>query len=346
MAARAREPLPEPGPHSAILEIAAERQRLKAARAGQPRHGGAILSAVIILGTIFTRAATPMPASTIVEAAPISVLAKPIREPPRMPAPSQPLALVAPQPPTLATSDIAQCQAPEGVDLVSVRAQRTRRAIGPAVYTTLDEPQMRQALLAAAKAQFKSLAIYNAAYLGLAYPAGDVPSFYGVCTDVIVRAYRSLGIDLQTLVHVTGVGGADRAIDHRRTETLRKFFALHARSVPVVQRAGTFLPGDIVTYYRPQNRSSTAHMAMVSDRIGPSGQPMIIHNRGWGVQEEDALFVDQMTGHYQFFALKPDLAQRMEAVLSGAGLRPSVMAQSATPTQPVEPVSFVSRQGR
>ena len=89
-------------------------------------------------------------------------------------------------------------------------------------------------------------------------------------------------------------------IDHRRTDTLRMFFAKHGQSLAPSAFGEDYKPGDIVTYYRPYSRVSRAHIAIVTDIIGPSGRPMIVHNRGWGPQIEDALFVDRLTGHYRF----------------------------------------------
>jgi hypothetical protein len=162
-----------------------------------------------------------------------------------------------------------------------------------------------RALAAAAAEQLDSLVIYNPRYQRIAYPLGDVSPLYGVCTDVVVRAYRRLGIDLQALVQETRSGRGDRNIDHRRVEVLRKFLARHGESLPITDVAEDYRPGDIVTYYRPQNRASNAHIAIVTDRLAPSGRLMIVHNRGWGPQLEDALFVDKITGHYRFTGLKP-----------------------------------------
>jgi hypothetical protein len=131
-----------------------------------------------------------------------------------------------------------------------------------------------------------------------------VPAFFGVCTDVVVRAFRALGFDLQALVQATGSGSGDPNIDHRRTETLRRFFALQGAALPVTDFAEDYRPGDVVTYHRPQNQHSRSHIAIVSDRLGPSGRPMIVHNRGWGPQLEDGLFVDEITGHYRFAGLR------------------------------------------
>lgn len=155
------------------------------------------------------------------------------------------------------------------------------------------------ALALAAEAQINDFVVYNDDYYNLRYPGGDVPALYGVCSDVVIRAYRALGVDLQRLVHEARVGSGDTSIDHRRTETLRRFFARHGTKLPVTDFADDYRPGDIVSYERPQNRGAQVHIAIVSNQMGPSGHLMIVHNRGWGPQIEDALFVDHITGHYR-----------------------------------------------
>jgi hypothetical protein len=155
-------------------------------------------------------------------------------------------------------------------------------------------------LARAAREQTNDLVVYSERYRQIAFPMGDVPSLYGVCTDVVVRAYRALGIDLQVLVHKSRLGTGDTSIDHRRTSTLRRFFARNGVSLPVGDFVEDYQPGDIVTYHRASGRSSQSHIAIVSDVIAPSGRPMIVHNRGWGPQLEDALFASKVTGHYRF----------------------------------------------
>jgi len=155
-------------------------------------------------------------------------------------------------------------------------------------------------LAAVARAQTDDLVVYTDRYRDIGFPMGDVPSFYGVCTDVVIRAYRALGIDLQVLVHKARIGTGDPSIDHRRTRTLRRFFERNGTSLPVTDFVEEYQPGDIVTYSRPDGRGSQSHIAVVADVIAPSGRPMIVHNRGWGPQLEDALFANQMTGHYRF----------------------------------------------
>lgn len=155
-------------------------------------------------------------------------------------------------------------------------------------------------LVSAARAQTATLTMYDPTYRKLDYPMGDVPWYLGVCTDVVVRAYRALGVDLQPLVHRSRVGSGDRNIDHRRVLVLKKFFARHGRTLQVSENPTDYAPGDIVTYHVPDGTFSKTHIAIVSDRKSWSGVPLVIHNRGLGVQEEDWLFESEITGHYRY----------------------------------------------
>lgn len=183
-------------------------------------------------------------------------------------------------------------------------------------------------IAAAALAQTGDIVVYNAAYRRIAFPGGDVAPLYGVCTDVVVRAYRVLGIDLQALVQ--GMRRGDPNIDHRRVDMLRTFLARAGASLVPSLDAEAYLPGDIVTYHRPQNRGSVTHVAIVSSIIAPSGRPMIVHNRGWGVQVEDALFVDRITGHFRYHPV-PDAAGMVAAAPTrprhAASVRPRTLPQ-------------------
>lgn len=161
-------------------------------------------------------------------------------------------------------------------------------------------------LVEAARQQIAIPTIYDPTYRTIPYPGGDVPWYFGVCTDVVVRAYRALGIDLQPLVHAARVGSGDRNIDHRRVTVLGRFFGRYGKSLPITTDPKNYLPGDIVTYYVPDGTFSKTHIAIVSDRQSWIGVPLVIHNRGYGVQEEDWLFADRITGHYRFQS-KPNM---------------------------------------
>ncbi len=158
-----------------------------------------------------------------------------------------------------------------------------------------------ESLVRAARWQTWILAIYNSSYRVIPYPGGDVPWYIGVCTDVLVRAYRSLGVDLQVEVQRAGVGSGDTNIDHRRVEVLRRFFARAGQSLPITTHPDDFKPGDVVSYYVPTGHFSKTHIAIVSDRMATGGAPLIIHNRGFGVMEENRLFAETMTGHYRYW---------------------------------------------
>jgi uncharacterized protein YijF (DUF1287 family) len=202
----------------------------------------------------------------------------------------------------------------------------------PAAFTPGDPESFGLALAAAARSQLQEFVIYNDRYTRMKYPMGDVHPMYGVCTDVVIRAYRALGLDLQELVQTTKTGSGDPNIDHRRVDTLRKFFSRFGQSLPISSFAEDYKPGDIVTYWRPQNRHSRTHIAIVSDMTGPSGRPLIIHNRGWGPQQEDGLFVDEITGHYRFSGLKPSTPETLVRIEKNATKAP------AARTKPLKPV--------
>ena len=160
--------------------------------------------------------------------------------------------------------------------------------------------QIGAELAAVARRQTSHLVFYNPAYMKIGYPMGDVPAYFGVCTDVVVRAYRALGIDLQVLVHKSGAGSGDTNIDHRRVEVLRRFFARAGTSLPVTANQADYKPGDIVTYYMPNGWFSKTHIAIVAAEKNFGGVPLVIHNRGWGVQAEDWLFAEKITGHFRY----------------------------------------------
>ena len=146
----------------------------------------------------------------------------------------------------------------------------------------------------------RNFVFYSSAYRTIAYPMGDVPAYMGVCTDVVVRAYRELGIDLQVLVHKSGAGSGDTNIDHRRVEVLRRSLARAGTSLPITTNPADYKPGDLVTYNMPKGWLSKTHIAIVAAEKSPAGVPLVVHNRGWGVQAEDWLFAEKITGHFRY----------------------------------------------
>jgi uncharacterized protein len=164
-------------------------------------------------------------------------------------------------------------------------------------------------LIAAARAQIGVTMTYDPAYTALAFPNGDVPRGKGVCTDVIIRAYRdALGLDLQALVNadmraafgqyptIWGLSRPDKNIDHRRVPNLRKFFTRAEAELPVPRDFADWQPGDVVT---SMVGGRLPHIGIVSDRRA-GDRPLIIHNIGRGTQEEDILPHHPINGRYRW----------------------------------------------
>ncbi|WP_052215566.1 DUF1287 domain-containing protein [Sphingomonas sp. ERG5] len=165
------------------------------------------------------------------------------------------------------------------------------------------------ALIAAARRQVGVTLDYDPAYSVLAFPNGDVARVKGVCTDVLIRAYRdAFGIDLQALVNadMRGAFGAyprrwglrrpDRNIDHRRVPNLQTFMSRKGAQLPLAGTSAGWRPGDIFTSLIGDK---LPHTGIVSDRRGPSGNWAVIHNIGGGTREEDGLFAHKLTGRYR-----------------------------------------------
>ncbi|MDO3383971.1 DUF1287 domain-containing protein [Gilvimarinus algae] len=168
-----------------------------------------------------------------------------------------------------------------------------------------------QRLAAAAFERTEHRVVYDGRYIPMDYPGGDVPAGIGVCTDVVIRSYRALGIDLQERVHkditahfsaypsrrIWGLTAPDSNIDHRRVPNLQAFFARHGEALAITDSAGDYLPGDLVTWMLPGN---LPHIGIVSDRTTAAGVPLVVHNIGAGPQLEDRLFAYPINGHYRY----------------------------------------------
>jgi len=151
---------------------------------------------------------------------------------------------------------------------------------------------------------------YDPTYFKLSYPNGDVPSNKGVCTDVVIRAYRKLGIDLQKEVHedmkvnfakypkTWGLSKTDKNIDHRRVPNLMTFFSRHGLVKPITTTAKDYQPGDIVCW---NLGGAITHIGIVSKKKSLNGQKyLMVHNIGAGQVLEDCLFNYKIIGHYQY----------------------------------------------
>lgn len=174
----------------------------------------------------------------------------------------------------------------------------------------INSPLVKQ-LVAAAVEQTTYTFRYDPSYVALKYPGGDVPLERGVCSDVIIRAFRHNGVDLQKEVHEDmarnfsayprrwGLNGPDTNIDHRRVPNLMTFFARRGKALPITNRAEDYLPGDIVAW---QLDGGLPHIGMMTNFLSDTGAGFqVVHHIGGGVRVEDVLFNWRITGHYRYF---------------------------------------------
>ncbi|WP_350285123.1 DUF1287 domain-containing protein [uncultured Croceitalea sp.] len=151
---------------------------------------------------------------------------------------------------------------------------------------------------------------YDPAYFSMSYPNGDVPKDKGVCTDVVIRAYRKLGIDLQKEVHEDmvrnfdaypknwGLQHTDKNIDHRRVPNLMTFFDRFGAILPMTKVSENYSAGDIVCW---SLGGGLTHIGLVTKLKNAQGtRPLIIHNIGSGQVLQDCLFDYKIIGHYRY----------------------------------------------
>lgn len=165
-------------------------------------------------------------------------------------------------------------------------------------------------LVSAAQDRTKANVRYDGAYIGLDYPGGDVPANMGVCTDVIIRSYRTaFGFDFQKAVHEDmrgnfdaypdnwGLTRPDKNIDHRRVPNLEAYLTRQGASLGKSNDPADFAPGDLVTW---RIGGRLPHIGIVTDKQARDGTPLIVHNIGSGPVEDNILFAYPMTGHFRF----------------------------------------------
>jgi uncharacterized protein YijF (DUF1287 family) len=156
----------------------------------------------------------------------------------------------------------------------------------------------------------KQKVVYDPTYFVIKYPNGDVPDGKGVCTDVVIRAYRKMGIDLQKEVHEDmkvnfskypnkwGLTKPDKNIDHRRVPNLMVFFSRHNSTQSISQNPKDYLPGDIVCW---NLYDAVTHIGVVVKNKTADGQRhLVVHNIGAGQVMEDCLFSYKIIGHYRY----------------------------------------------
>jgi uncharacterized protein YijF (DUF1287 family) len=171
-------------------------------------------------------------------------------------------------------------------------------------------PQLKQFIEGAVE-QSKVTTGYDPSYVKLDYPNGDVPNDTGVCSDVVVRAFRKAGIDLQKDVHDDmkaawseypkrwGARGTDTNIDHRRVLNLAKYFDRKGKSLSITENRADYLPGDVVAW---ELSDGVEHIGILTNLSSePDEHYLVIHNIGAGARVEDVLLGWKIIGHYRYF---------------------------------------------
>ena len=174
--------------------------------------------------------------------------------------------------------------------------------------------------LAKAAEQRSALEIeYDPSYYSISYPNGDVPKDKGVCSDVVIRSYRAIGVDLQKLIHedmranfssyptIWGLNSTDKNIDHRRVPNQMMFFERKGAKLGISNEASDYLPGDIVCWNLSGRNDyyGVTHVGVVTTKLSKDEvRYLIAHNIGNGVQVEDCLFSYQQIGHYRYTGVK------------------------------------------
>jgi uncharacterized protein len=182
-------------------------------------------------------------------------------------------------------------------------------------FTTSQQLSFFERLAEQAIAQTKLTVTYIPDYVKIDYPGGDVPANTGVCTDLVIRAYRGLGVDLQKLVHedmlkhfgeypsLWKLKKTDTNIDHRRVPNLMVFFKRQKAGLKISQEASDYKPGDLVTW-NLQNRntmSGITHIGIVTNQLSTDKKRFLVaHNIGGGNMLEDMMFSYTIIGHYRY----------------------------------------------
>jgi uncharacterized protein YijF (DUF1287 family) len=197
----------------------------------------------------------------------------------------------------------------------AVASSKNAPAQGPASATLIrrpisDMPQIKK-LVDSAIEQTRQTFEYDPSYTKLDYPNGDVPVERGVCADVIVRAFRNAGMDLQKEVHEDmsrnfsayparwGARRPDKNIDHRRVANLMTLFERRSRSVPITRQTSDYVPGDVVAW-ELDNR--LLHIGLVTDAVAADTRNyLVVHNIGAGARLEDVLMDWKIIGHYRMW---------------------------------------------
>ncbi|SEB49476.1 hypothetical protein SAMN04489761_1035 [Tenacibaculum sp. MAR_2009_124] len=173
-------------------------------------------------------------------------------------------------------------------------------------YSQKDEVTLSDAAISITKDEVT----YDPSYFSITYPNGDIPLNKGVCTDVVIRSFRKLGIDLQKLVHeemkhnfhlypnIWGLKRTDTNIDHRRVPNLMIFFKRKGLVKKITKNSSDYKPGDIVCW---NLYGGVTHIGIVINKKSKDKERyLIVHNIGSGQVIADCLFDYKIIGHYRY----------------------------------------------
>ncbi len=194
--------------------------------------------------------------------------------------------------------------------LSAMACQQPAAAVNPEQVTAVESSQIKKVIEGAIE-QTSYTHSYDPAYMKIAYPGGDVPREKGVCTDVVIRAFRAVSVDLQKEVHEDmarnfslypqkwGLKKPDTNIDHRRVPNLMTYFKRKGKALSVTDNPKNYLPGDVVAW---DLGGGVLHIGIVSNVFTDDRARFhIVHNICCGAQLEDALFSWKVIGHYRYF---------------------------------------------
>ena len=218
--------------------------------------------------------------------------------------------------------------------LQSQRAEATTVNKVKAIETLQNSDEFSKKLAAAALKRTAEDVEYDPGYYDIAYPGGDLPANKGVSTDLIVRSYRALGVDLQQLVHedmsehfrlypqLWERKGPDRNIDHRRVPNLLRYFSRFGKVLNNSHSLDDYEIGDVVTWSLPYGAAEQAgsHIGIIVPGPGArSGEKWVVHNIGSGPKWEDKLFEYEIAGHFRFGPIRESMTAAADTK-SGATL--------------------------
>jgi uncharacterized protein YijF (DUF1287 family) len=183
-------------------------------------------------------------------------------------------------------------------------------ALGLVPLSASADPPDAAPIVARARLEVERKVVYDAAWFKIGYPNGDPAPDKGVCTDVVIRSYRTVGFDFQKAVHedilaapkaYATVDKPDPNIDHRRVSPMLVYLQRHAQPLTKsFDDPSEWKPGDIVVWsFKPCPRCSPGHVGIVSDKKGPRGLPLILHNIGPAPSEDDWLDAWTVLGHFR-----------------------------------------------